>query len=536
MTGELVSSPTPTTPTVDFEALCRQLGLEQPWDASDPNIRALTEDSQGVWQGWHHQLYARWRIMRRKRIILSMDKGLGKTSVILSIFEDPNVHKNIPGFTVIILCPEKGMGSFIRDLKKFPGETQNKFQVVLGQAASRERQWKNHKATYFICTYATFLADTGRRLLNKSKVEQGKELPRHSTMIAPTWAVDASVDAVVCDEFHRQFRSYKSAAFKLFASIFKDVEYFIPMSGSAVDEGPEDLWPALHLVDRKLWSSYWKYCYTWCDVQDTHFGKRVKGPNPSRVKLWRAAVAQDVIHITAEMVKGMPGKQRDFLDVEMQPWQKKLHNDLRDRMYHETPDGDFLFADNPLTTINMLRQALICPKVLSQEYGYGQGIEDIWDDAFEGGIHQYALFTPFKAPIPHLKQYLESKGARVWVLQGSIGLQEQEKRLSEWRASLDKATAEHPSILMSTILYAESWEIPEARYAYLLGYEWSPEQNKQAEDRLRRLISVGITYIRYVRHLGAYDEDLITILVEKAANVRLMYNNWYKLKDLLKPV
>src|SRR5258708_2268724 len=99
---------------VDFAGQVVTLGLRQPFDTSE---------------GWPHQLVSRHQLIRQKRCILSVDKGLGKTWIVTSIFEHVEVHKNIPGFTVLILCPEKGMGSYIRDIQKFP-DPEGKIQLV----------------------------------------------------------------------------------------------------------------------------------------------------------------------------------------------------------------------------------------------------------------------------------------------------------------------------------------------------------------------------------------------------------------------
>lgn len=510
------------SPLIDFRAQVRNRGLVQPIMCQEFPLK-------------DHQLVSRDQMIRNKRVILSSDKGTGKTLTILSIFEDEKVHKNIPGFVVLILCPEKGMGSFIRDIKKMP-DHEGKIQLVYGSKASRERQWKNQRARYFVCTYSSYLSDLGVRETNRVT----KEL---STPIVPKWALNGSIDGVVFDEFHRQFRNRNSKAFQTFAKLFRHTEYVFPMSGSAMSKGPEDLWPALHLVDPKLWSSYWNYVYTWCQVDDGHFGKKVSGPrlapphymsvDQERAAKWRAAVKPHIVHITSEMLQDMPPKTIDFLDVLIPNSQRQLHDRLRDEVAVETPDGEYIFLTNELTRINKLRNALICPKALSPEYEYGQGIADIFDDALDGGVEQYCVFTPFKDPIPHLAQYLVDRGASVWILQGGIGLDEQTRRIDAWRSSLGRATPEHPSIILGTIKYAESWEVPEARYGYFLGEEWDPEDNAQAEDRMRRLVSVGMTYIKYCRFLYTWQEHIVDVLATKKRNVKAMYKTWGQFKNLL---
>ncbi len=320
--------------------------------------------------------------------------------------------------------------------------------------------------------------------------------------------------------------------FDLLKAVFKDTKYFVPMSGSVISKGPADVWPALHLLDRKFWSSFWKYVSTWCDVADGLYGKVIGDPIYERIPKWRAAVRNYIFHVTAEMVPNqLPPISRYPLRVQMTGEQRKLHDSLERRMWAETPDGNFMFAQNRLTAIYQMRLAMICPKALDPSFGYGAGIEGIADDAQEGEISRYAIFTPFKAPLPYLKAYLEGRGCRVWILQGGIGLDEQEHRLSQWRTYVaDQATGDAPGIILATTKYSESWEIPEASYGYHLGYEYDPEDNKQADGRLRRLISPGPVFMQYVVNANAYDEHLLQMMMDKAANRRMMMDAWYQTK------
>jgi hypothetical protein len=491
-----------------------RLGLTQPfdWFELDP-----------------HQLVGHYRSLKAKRIFWEVDKGLGKTLMAFSVFESPEVHKNIPGFTVLIFAPEKGMGAYIRDFKKFGfGDPAEKIQLLIGDKGTREKQWKNSHAKYFITTYAGFLSDIGART---SKHQEGLR------PIVPQWVLNGSIDGVVDDECHRQFRRRGGKTFEVQSRLFRYTLYFIPMSGGLVTKHPAQLWPTLHLIDPKLWSSYWKYVNTWCEVQEafTHEGKIIVGPRRDRVDQWRRAVGSQVFKVTKLMVgNSIVPKRREFLDVEVPKWQRKLHDSLLQDLMAETPDGDFIFASNRLSALYKIRLALICPKALHDEFGYGQGIEDIFDDAMESGINRYAVFTPFKAPLPHIASYLRNRGANVWCLQGGIGLVEQERRLSAWRNSLPTATDERPSIVLATIQYAESWEIPEAQNGYMLGYEYDGEQNKQAEDRLHRRSSPLPVNIWYARHADCYDENIVNSLVLSWQNRELMFGNWYDFKRQFK--
>lgn len=504
--------------TLDHELVIKW-GLKQPFEFLVQQGKPLRD----------FQLVARHRIKQAKRLILSLDKGTGKTLTVLSVFEDPAVHKNISGFTVVILCPEKGIGSWLRDIQLFP-EHVDKFSVVRGSKGRRGELWRKPNARYFICTPATFLSDMGIRA--DKKLDDGNEVLAQA--IVPKWLLQHQADAFVIDEFHRIMRRRQSKFFKYAekaSSIVQKVEYLVLMSGSAVSKDPSDLWPALHLVDRKLWSSFWKYVYTWCEVADNGFGKQIVGPKLDRTDRWRAAVGPYVFHRTRDMLGDqLPPKSRFTLDVEMEPSQKKLHDTLMFESFAQIGEGedmDFIFASNTLVRLHKLRTALICPKALSPQLGYGAGIEAIYEDARDSGLTRYFMHTPFKAPIPFLADYLQQQGCRVWTLQGGVGLDEQNRRLEQWRTSLVNAEPERPSVLISTTKYAESWECPEASYGYALGYEWDPEDNKQAEDRILRLgKSVAPVFWYYVRHRFAYDEEMLQTLIQKGMNREAMFEGW----------
>ncbi len=493
---------------INYAAIVDSLGLKQPW-GDQPDL---------YWQGRTFQLVGRNHLIKFRRCILSMDKGLGKTSTILSIFEDPAVHQNTPGFTVVIFTTERGMEAYRRDIKKFP-DHEDKIQLVYGSGSERELRWKNKKAKYFIATYAAFLSDAGAR-------GEGSK-PR-----LPQWLLAGQADAVVCDEFHRVFRNRTSKTFELFKRLFRHTKYFYPISGSAVSKGPQDLWPALHLCDQKFWGSYWKYVHTWCEVDDRGYGKSIIGPRSDRIQQWRNAVAPYVFHVTCEMVgDAMPPLNRDFLDIELPPEQRRIHDQMEQMAFMELADDEYIFAPNSLVKVHKLRMSLICPKVIDERLDVGQGIKEIYTDAKEAGLTRYVIFTPFRSPIPYLQDWLRNQGAQVFILQGGIGLDEQEKRLQDWRDYIRFGNdAETPGIIISTIKYGESWEVPEARYGYFLGEEWDPEDNKQAEARLHRLISIGPTFIQYCRFLNSYNEEMISQLVGKANNRKMLLETWGQLK------
>jgi hypothetical protein len=474
-----------------------RLGLKQP----RPNL--VTPMGELLVMRPYQQL-AHHMGVKRRRMIVSLDKGLGKTLVDYLIMEDLGVEK------VIVLCTSNAYGTWAKQAKWWTETYGDKVSVVTGQPAQRAKAWRKQGAKVFVMHPTGLLSAMG-------KLGAGKPAS------APEWVTKGSW-GLICDEFQWFLRNRTSKIFQLLQKLKFDP--FLPTSGSAVSKGPQDIWPVLNLIEPKLFGSYWKYVYAFCEVEDFGVGRRIGGPRPENLKTWRQIVAPYLFHRTkAHVGDQLPPKNRDFLDVYMEPWQEKLHNELRDQLLSIAPDGEYIMASNKLAAIHKMRVALICPKALNPEYGYGAGIEAIVETCKINNITRYVINTPFRAPIPYLQAFLKTQGLESWVFQGGISTEDRDSAIGQW--------TERGGAIIQTIKYAQSYELLASSYGFFLGYEWDPEQNKQAEDRQHRLVTKDPVFMSYVRHVGAYDENIIDILMNKATDVRTLFSSWDRVRAVV---
>lgn len=463
-----------------------ELGLKQPLTTIDLKPPQLL----GYYFGITHPKH-----------ILSMDKGMGKTLVYLSV-----ALKGEPE-NVIICCPTNAMASQRREiLRHFPFYA-DKFTFVRGQAAQRHKLWRKPGNRLFITTPATLQTDLGHRELRKGSGQ-------FSEANVPAWVTSGDLDHLQLDEFHKYIRRPKSGMFKMLKTLRPQT--LIADSGSPVSTGPHELWPALHLCDRKFWSSYWDYVRRFSVTHEGPFGIEIIGPKD--VDAWRRATAGYVYHRRKDP-RDYPPKSRYLLDFDLEPWQRKLHDDLRNELWASTDEGVYITARNSLDALYRARLGLICPKALDQSFGVGAGIEGIVEDSSD--LNHVVISTPFKAPIPHLDAFLKAAGRKTWILAGGLGIDpdKQDRLISEFE--------NQGGVLIQTIKYATSYEfIGGPEHNYFLGYEYDPEDNKQAEDRFQRISSTRPSFHWYIRFPDTYDEELIERLVIKGQNVtRLMDDN-----------
>ncbi|MEB3059409.1 hypothetical protein, partial [Parvimonas sp. D9] len=85
---------------------------------------------------------------------------------------------------------------------------------------------------------------------------------------------------------------------------------------------------------------------------------------------WRRAVSPVVFHRRKDL-KDYPQKTRSALEVEMEPWQQKIHDELREQLMSILPSGELLFAANSMAATMKIRQFMVCPKTYDESLGWG---------------------------------------------------------------------------------------------------------------------------------------------------------------------
>lgn len=451
------------------------------------------------------QLLAYHYGLGHRRFVLSFDKGMGKTIAYLAVLYRANPEL---ANRIIIVCSENAKLAQRREIERHLKDWHFKWTFVRGQRDQRRKQWNNPEAQVFICTYDTLQADMGERVKSQGR-------------ICPAWVTSADM---AFDEWHKKLRTYKSGLFKMLKSQFTTGR-MIFSSGSAGGKGVHSMWAVLHLCDPVKFKAYWPYVNRWSIIEETYFGKKLSGC--TNISLWRKFVASAIFHRRKDL-KDYPPKTRQALEVEMAPWQKKIHDTLRDELYAELGD-EFFVASNKLAALIKLQQFMMCPKVLDPSLGYGSGLEGIEADADESELQKIVISVPFKAPIPFIEQFFREKGWHVERLMGGDGCDVDEiaDRIHKWTHMRTR------SVMIQTIQFAESYELPAARVMYFLGYLHDPEQNSQAEDRIHRDIRVTPhpVDIYYVKNLGAYDEKILEAMSETADNLHFLMN--VPLKDFI---
>ncbi len=429
-------------------------------------------------------------IRRCKKVIIADEMGVGKTRQAIEALKTEGCER------ILIICSKNAMFVWRRELLKWWPERADEFVTTdKKDPLMRRNIWK----------FALCVATTHQIIL------------RDFVQIPKEW------DAIVVDEPHRWLRNRKTKTFKALRKLSSDLLVF--MTGTPTSRGAGDLWPMLHLCDKKQFSSYWRFVSTFCYVDNGPFGKDVYGTKNAQ-GLKEVLSKYMIRRLKRDVFPDMPEQLIDLVPITMDQFQYAFHDKLSDSMIANL-EGQLIVAQNTLVTMVRLRQMLVCPKILNPKAPYGAGIEylqAITSDMDEADRH-FAVFTPFKAALPFIGEALEEVGVHMSYMQGGMSIDQ----IGEQVDAYDKKRG----VMACVIKCAEAFSLASASLAFFLGAEWDPIDNTQAEGRMHRVETTETVNIHYLQYKGSAEERVMEVLSNKSRNVGKFLSDPRALQRLL---
>ncbi len=391
---------------------------------------------------------------RHKKVVLGHKTGLGKTFISLLAWGMlPDVRK------VLIVGTSSSLGTWRRVLRQWGGAE----PVIM--KGSGDPGWKNFCAPnapgIWMCTYATF-----RILMGATEGHM-------------------ACDLLVTDELHKALRN-RTATWKALTRI--DCKYFFGATATWASKGPQDLWPILHCIDRKFFSSYWRFVETWCFVNNAQFGKEIFGVrnadklkallanNYYRTRTWKEVGQQ--FRIGKENIEPVV---RRVQHVSMTETQAVLYDGLATRSECRF-DGELLLAQNSLDRLTKSLQMALSPALLFKTGEVGGAVEWLGEQVMP--LDSAVIFLPYKGLAQICAKYFRDSGytGEMYTLYGGLPIDVVDETVIDWRKK--------KGLMFCTISFAQSFDLSSADYAYFLGFDWDPNNNIQAEGRMRRFDTI----------------------------------------------
>jgi len=449
---------------------------------------------------YRYQAFARQKIQSRGKTALLAPPGAGKTRPIIEgVFSRIAPHE-----AILIICSGPAVATWKRQIPLWLDDTSiaDEIHYVSGSALDRRAILASAKhGGIFIMNAAVFRID-------------------FPTIQGISWA------AVIADEYHKFMIRRKSQTYEKFLKLTRHIPNTVICTGSGVRRNPSSMFTAFQIIDPIVFRGYWKFVNTYCLVSDGAYGKEIIGVKnqaqlQQRMDHYMAYIPEEVV------ADQQPKGKRQSLDVEMDEQQEKIYEDLTKHMLSITDEGGVLVASTVLGKLIMLRQLLCCPKILDENLGLGAGFEAVVDKLDEDP--HVAIFVPFRPAVGYFVDELRRRGYYAEGLLGGTSPQELQRIIDDLRRK--------EGVLVCTIQYAESFDFETCKTSYFIGYDYTVDQNQQAEGRTKRAISEHkfVTW-NYIKYMNTIDEYLLLKLDEDFRNMRRVLSRPQELIDFLRGI
>ena len=191
-----------------------------------------------------------------------------------------------------------------------------------------------------------------------------------------------------------------------------------------------------------------------------------------------------------DVLKSLPPKIENNIYLELSDKQKKIYLDELDKTKKEMDEiiktEGFLKARfKILSLLTKLRQICISPKIVYNEYkGDSVKIDELLKmiEIMIYDNHKILIFTSFLGAIDIVKENLESKSIKYFIIDGSVSSIERQKRVDEFNDSNEPCV-----FIISLKAGGTGLNLTSSDIVVHLDMWWNPQVEAQATDRAHRI-------------------------------------------------
>jgi SNF2 family DNA or RNA helicase len=397
--------------------------------------------------------------------------GLGKTVQTLTA----TIYRMQEGDKVVIFCPNKALYVWQDEIQKWFG-----LDSLIYAGTPRQREKLRDQIPDYHFTITTY--GMAAELLNIK------------------W------EGFIADEIHEAgLLNHKTKTYASFEKLCKNVWWFYLLTGTPIRQGVIDLYAPLHLVAPEVFKNYWQFVNAHCITIPTAFGKSIER-NPRNIAEFRKILDNYMVRrLKSEVLKDLPGKQRQSIPLKMSKVQEKAHKEILEEFIYLDDDA-LVVTPNAMTAMLKARQLLVTPRLLGIDDD-GAALEYIAEEGKNllESNRPFVVFTPFRAAIPIVEDVILSNYPDTTVYKLMGGLKPNEFA-NQWQGFMNDPKSK--KVLLCTIKSGASFHATCAADVFFLGYEWDFNYNTQAEDRCCRLGQTNFVHCNYLLHKDTVDENV----------------------------
>jgi SNF2 family DNA or RNA helicase len=340
---------------------------------------------------------------------------------------------------------------------------------------------------------------------------------------ATIWKILALInwDVIICDEAHRM-KNRETQWTRNLKLLNKGMGHV--MTGTGFINDPSEMWSPLNFLNRAQFPSYWKFREYYCLEEDYTGFRKVTGIDPEHEEEFKTLRKRLGPRRTmAEVHAGIPEPIFTPLEVELNPVQRKMYNEIKRYLATMDQQGVPIHSPNVLSQLNRCRQiAVATPEKYGEYYDQKQerrvqlirlvepsskldalmevidGLQ--WDKEEK---QQLVVFSNFKDPLKLAQARFEKAGiSYIWMQESD----NEAVRYEKWHDTFPKK--DHRVFMCTLQLGSESINLSPAQHAVFLDRSWSPKDNNQGVGRLYRPGQVGLANIIHINATRTTDQRM----------------------------
>jgi SNF2 family DNA or RNA helicase len=281
---------------------------------------------------------------------LTDEQGVGKTAPAIVA---AHVRATETGAPALVTVPAYLIPNWVREIKRFaPGAT---IAIAGGDGAQVRHDALNSNANFVLTAYHTWSTFDG----------DGKTIPRvprYPQLTQRRWA------CMLFDEAHRLRGRNSLWTKRLYKTQNVDSKnratpiWFF--TGTPLVRDPGDAFPLLHVIDKTVFTGYWKFVETFCEVEDTPWDKVVGQVKPGMEEKFWALMSQFFLRRLQKDIPELQGLEEFHHELQVQMPVSVLRTIAKAKKEYviEHPDLEHSeFVDGGGALYNRLRQMATLP-------------------------------------------------------------------------------------------------------------------------------------------------------------------------------
>lgn len=415
------------------------------------------------------------------------EQRTGKTPTTLKILEEEG-HKK-----VIIVCP----ASLVLNWKK-EIETWTSFDVyaVSGTKTKRSK------------IYQEWSLQKGCLVLSKDTAKADFDL------------INSKGAALIVDEAHF-LRNYQTKQSKAIFQLGKQAKKRLALTGTPSVNSGADIYGILHFLYPNRFSSYWNFVDRYFKTWESPWGTREVQGYKRKEELQEILDLISVQRKRSEVMKWLPAKQYQTIELEMNTKQAKAYKEM---LHFFSVEGTDVDASGILAQLTRLRQICLAPELLDIE-APSEKEKFIMEWLEDNPNEQVIIFSNFSSYLKKLHHKLPQDtcliiGETPKEARQSIVNHFQEGKVNVILANIQAAGVGLTLDAASTVIF--------------LDRAYTPAENAQAEDRIvptTQNSNQNCTIIDVVCK-DSIDQHINDILKSKKSVIEVV-NNYKNIQDLV---